>query len=547
MFYDMENDTTDARYNGRSTINDTGYHLMENNTDNLDGRSTKNDAGYHLMENNTENLDGNNNSISDAEIIQKVNQLLSRHTKLGDYHFTMKNRNESDSSFTSGAEFSQGFSFRDNSNASLSDYSSNTGNSGDSPMSNKSQLHEAFPQFPSGLPMMALTLSNRAEIHSHILLLLSFLSQSTLKLIAKHYIKHLEPRKQSLYPYCKGDASKPDWWPKKIRHREPDHLNRFERGAVMVDLLRYVARNDIKQRGNILMSQNTDNQRIRKEADSGEKMTISDLKTISLNQNLKLTLRKKQILSLIFLIVEKESEYNLGLIKNQKFFITNVKKIPKQNTLDKCHVWKNIIPDGSNSSNPSDNDDSEMETIDEEMDLDIYNSADITTLTNKSTSSDGLVTIIKKGTTANYEAVKEGVNFQHLLSNHGLMTSALQNPILDSGTTLSPPSIPHNPLSYSHLDNADKSVMSYGLSLDSYNHTYNIPNLSLSAPSIMDFKPTTTRSFQSSDPFSTQISTMGMIAPHLSSTESAPSLNSHVSHSLHIDEDLIFSTHFDDI
>lgn len=58
--------------------------------------------------------------------------------------------------------------------------------------------------------------------------------QINCRIVAKQYVKVIEPRKQVKHPYnggkptseTKGDASltKPEWWPADIRHKEPDHL-----------------------------------------------------------------------------------------------------------------------------------------------------------------------------------------------------------------------------------------------------------------------------------------------------------------------------------
>ncbi len=60
------------------------------------------------------------------------------------------------------------------------------------------------------------------------------LQQSACKIIAKAWIKLIEPRKQSNHPYTGSDAKAPEWWPKpwgptkegKVRHKEPDHLHK---------------------------------------------------------------------------------------------------------------------------------------------------------------------------------------------------------------------------------------------------------------------------------------------------------------------------------
>ncbi|KAL2205693.1 hypothetical protein CC79DRAFT_1371484 [Sarocladium strictum] len=71
--------------------------------------------------------------------------------------------------------------------------------------------------------------------------------QSACKLIAKAWVKVLEPRKQSTFPYTGGDRGAPDWWPKpwgplemeRVRHKEPDHLYKRERIHLLVHILRF--------------------------------------------------------------------------------------------------------------------------------------------------------------------------------------------------------------------------------------------------------------------------------------------------------------------
>lgn len=66
--------------------------------------------------------------------------------------------------------------------------------------------------------------------------------QKACKLIAKAWIKEVEPKKQSTHPYAGGDEKAPEWWPKpwgsrvsdKVRHKEPDHL--YKQGNI-TDLL----------------------------------------------------------------------------------------------------------------------------------------------------------------------------------------------------------------------------------------------------------------------------------------------------------------------
>lgn len=62
------------------------------------------------------------------------------------------------------------------------------------------------------------------------------LQQTNCRVIAKVYVKVVEPRKQVQYPYngrktvagitqqMSPEETKPPWWPPGVRHREPDHL-----------------------------------------------------------------------------------------------------------------------------------------------------------------------------------------------------------------------------------------------------------------------------------------------------------------------------------
>ncbi|KAJ6014870.1 hypothetical protein N7540_009461 [Penicillium herquei] len=75
------------------------------------------------------------------------------------------------------------------------------------------------------------------------------LQQTNCRVLAKAYIKLVEPRKQVNYPYngrkivagktqqLDPDETKPPWWPAGVSHREPDHLPKAERIRLLVHLL----------------------------------------------------------------------------------------------------------------------------------------------------------------------------------------------------------------------------------------------------------------------------------------------------------------------
>ncbi|KAE8144664.1 hypothetical protein BDV25DRAFT_134472 [Aspergillus avenaceus] len=75
------------------------------------------------------------------------------------------------------------------------------------------------------------------------------LQQINCRILAKAYIKLVEPRKQVNYPYngrkiisgssqqFDPELTKPQWWPSGVTHREPDHLLKAERIRLLVHIL----------------------------------------------------------------------------------------------------------------------------------------------------------------------------------------------------------------------------------------------------------------------------------------------------------------------
>jgi hypothetical protein len=76
---------------------------------------------------------------------------------------------------------------------------------------------------------------SKAMIHIYEKAFANF-QQTNCRVLAKAYIKILEPRKQVNYPYngrklvggskvqFDPEMTKPPWWPSLVRHHEPDHL-----------------------------------------------------------------------------------------------------------------------------------------------------------------------------------------------------------------------------------------------------------------------------------------------------------------------------------
>lgn len=86
-------------------------------------------------------------------------------------------------------------------------------------------------------PMIALPLNNLTVIEKYVHGALKLLRQVPCKAIAKAWIKAIEPRKKTKYPYIKGDIAKPCWWPDDVEHREPDHLQKADRLKLMCCIL----------------------------------------------------------------------------------------------------------------------------------------------------------------------------------------------------------------------------------------------------------------------------------------------------------------------
>ena len=75
-----------------------------------------------------------------------------------------------------------------------------------------------------GISYKALTISDHEAVTTFFETRFRQMQQLTCKVVAKAWIKVIEPKKQSNFPYHRGEESKPSWWPEGARHKEPDHL-----------------------------------------------------------------------------------------------------------------------------------------------------------------------------------------------------------------------------------------------------------------------------------------------------------------------------------
>ncbi|TID15467.1 hypothetical protein CANINC_004433 [Pichia inconspicua] len=80
--------------------------------------------------------------------------------------------------------------------------------------------------------------TNKVDVKNYLYNCFEEFQQVPCKLLAKAWIKIIEPKKQSTYPYKNGDKCKPYWWPASCVHREPDHLKKDERINLLINILR---------------------------------------------------------------------------------------------------------------------------------------------------------------------------------------------------------------------------------------------------------------------------------------------------------------------
>ena len=93
---------------------------------------------------------------------------------------------------------------------------------------------------PSGYKIMSLRIRDTQEITKYYESALKHFQQLNCRMVAKAFIKFIEPRKQVRHPYNGGKPSpgsapgttgdpektKPEWWPPGVMHKEPDHLRK---------------------------------------------------------------------------------------------------------------------------------------------------------------------------------------------------------------------------------------------------------------------------------------------------------------------------------
>ncbi|PVH79813.1 hypothetical protein DL98DRAFT_515886 [Cadophora sp. DSE1049] len=103
---------------------------------------------------------------------------------------------------------------------------------------------ELFAPLPSTAQKpTTLRIGNDKELEKFYHARFTELQSTPCKILAKAFVKVVEPRKQSRYPYSKGQINAPPWWPalsgtNSVRHKDPDHLFKQERIQLLIHILR---------------------------------------------------------------------------------------------------------------------------------------------------------------------------------------------------------------------------------------------------------------------------------------------------------------------
>jgi hypothetical protein len=100
----------------------------------------------------------------------------------------------------------------------------------------KVEVVEAFEDLEDQVPLEIGDTKKVAEFYKGAF---RRLQQINCRLLAKNFIKIIEPRKQVKHPYNGGrkpggapgekgnpEDTKPDWWPRDVIHKEPDHIKK---------------------------------------------------------------------------------------------------------------------------------------------------------------------------------------------------------------------------------------------------------------------------------------------------------------------------------
>ncbi|KAI0166092.1 hypothetical protein GGR57DRAFT_5969 [Xylariaceae sp. FL1272] len=153
--------------------------------------------------------------------------------------------------------------------------------------------------------------------------------QTACKLIAKAWIKAVEPKKQTTHPYTRGEEGKPDWWPmpwgpqptQRVIHKEPDHIPKAARVRLLVHILRMVVEPQERQHPAVL--------RVRLNIDKLKVITFDALSGWFADVDHPANEQKRRFVVEIFKVAYKEEEYKNGEIDGiTEVYVMNENGVP---------------------------------------------------------------------------------------------------------------------------------------------------------------------------------------------------------------------------
>ncbi|KAI8628634.1 hypothetical protein F5Y19DRAFT_476181 [Xylariaceae sp. FL1651] len=172
-------------------------------------------------------------------------------------------------------------------------------------------VEESFPR-PALPPKRGIKIGDEQAVWNFYDQRFRNIQQTACKLIAKAWVKAVEPKKQSTHPYTGGDKTRPDWWPKlwgpqlhqKVRHKEPDHLGKSERLHLLCHILRMIVEPPHKQ-----------HQAVRKAGLNVKKLedvTYEALSPWFSDNESPSNLKKKPMLKEVFKVARQEEQFKDG-------------------------------------------------------------------------------------------------------------------------------------------------------------------------------------------------------------------------------------------
>ncbi|QKX61085.1 uncharacterized protein TRUGW13939_08231 [Talaromyces rugulosus] len=107
---------------------------------------------------------------------------------------------------------------------------------------------ECIDSFDDEMDLVPLKIGDTDKVSAYYESVFKRLQQLNCRMLAKSFIKLIEPRKQVRHPYNGGRGSapgergdpemtKPDWWPRDVIHKEPDHLRKELRLKLLVHII----------------------------------------------------------------------------------------------------------------------------------------------------------------------------------------------------------------------------------------------------------------------------------------------------------------------